>query len=202
MSGPEQQSSAAFLAGWANLLEEAASEGKSVFISTGDSGTSYDRDLVATNGVAVNGLSANAYNTAVGGTDFLDSFRGTNSLYWTPANGTTLRSARGLYSGDALGQFVCGELITHYGQYANSIASCNDQGSPYHFQNGVGATGGESTLYPKPDFRSSVFQGCRAMACVISPTYRCSRRTDSGDISWCSACPTQTRWAPLATTAM
>ena len=151
--GPEQQSSAAFLAGWANLLEEAASEGKSVFISTGDSGTSYDRDLVATNGVAVNGLSANAYNTAVGGTDFLDSFRGTNSLYWTPANGTTLRSARAYIPETPWDNSCAGELITHYGQYADSIASCNDQGSPYHFQNGVGATGGESTLYPKPDFQ-------------------------------------------------
>ncbi len=152
--GPEQEDSASFLAGWSNLLEEAASEGKSVFISSGDSGTSYDRSLIATDGVAVNGLSTNAYNTTVGGTDFLDSYRGTNSLYWKPANGSNFSSARAYIPETPWNNSCAGELITKYGQYADSIASCNDPASPYQFQSGVGGTGGESTLYAKPDFQS------------------------------------------------
>ena len=160
--GPEQQQSASFLAGWTNLLEEAASEGKSVFISTGDSGSSYDRNVIATDGVAVNGLSASAFNTAVGGTDFLDSFRGTNSLYWKPANGSSLGSARSYIPETPWDNSCAGELITQYGQYANAIASCNDPASPYRFQNGVGATGGESTLYAKPAFQKGGLPGMPA----------------------------------------
>ena len=151
--GPEQQSSAAFLAGWANLLEEAASEGKSVFISSGDSGSSYDRNLIATNGVAVNGLSTNAYNTTVGGTDFLDSYKGTNSLYWAPTNASHFSSARAYIPETPWDNSCAGSLITEYGQYVNAIATCNDPASPYRFQSGVGATGGESTLYAKPAFQ-------------------------------------------------
>ena len=160
--GPEQQDSAAFLAGWANLLEEAASEGKSVFISSGDSGSSYDRNLIATDGVAVNGLSTNAYNTTVGGTDFLDSYRGTNSLYWTQVNGTNFKSARSYIPETPWDNSCAGALITKYGQYANAIATCNDPASPYRFQSGVGATGGESTLYPKPDFQKIGLPGMPA----------------------------------------
>ena len=160
--GPEQQASAAFLAGWTDLLEEAAAEGKSVFISTGDSGTSYDRDAVAVDGLAVNGLSANAYNTAIGGTDFLDSFMGTNAQYWTQANLGHFRSALSYIPETPWDNSCAGNLIMRYGHYQSAIAACNDPGSAYRFQNGVGASGGVSTLYAKPDFQSSGIPGMPA----------------------------------------
>ncbi len=160
--GPEQQSSAAFLAGWSNLLEEAAAEGKSVFISSGDSGSSYDRGAIAVDGLAVNGLSTNAYNTTVGGTDFLDSFRGTNSRYWTQTNGSHFGSARSYIPETPWDNSCAGALITKYGYYANAIASCNDPNNTFQLQNGVGGSGGESTIYAKPDFQNIGVPGMQA----------------------------------------
>ncbi len=152
--GPELQSSASFLAGWSNLLEEASVEGKSVFISSGDSGSSFDRGKIAIDGLAVNGLSTNAYNTTVGGTDFLDSFRGTNSRYWTQANHGALSSAKAYVPETPWDNSCAGALVTRYGGYANAIATCNDPSSQFNFQNGAGGSGGESTIYAKPDFQS------------------------------------------------
>ena len=160
--GPEQQSSATFLAGWANLLEEAAAEGKSVFVSSGDSGSSYDRGAVAVDGLAVNGLSTNPYNTTVGGTDFLDSYRGTNARYWKPANAAHFSSALSYIPETPWDNSCAGELITKYGRYANAIATCNDAASPYRFQNGVGGSGGESMVYAKPDFQNIGVSGMPA----------------------------------------
>ncbi len=160
--GPEQQSSAAFLAGWSNLLEEAASEGKSVFISSGDSGSSYDRGAIAVDGLAVNGLSTNAYNTTVGGTDFLDSYRGTNSHYWRQTNTAHLGSALSYIPETPWDNSCAGALITKYGYYASAIASCNDPANPFQLQNGVGGSGGESMVYAKPDFQNIGLPGMPA----------------------------------------
>ena len=62
-----------------NLWHQAAAEGISVFVSTGDSGspscddnqdTIYGNPYVAQYGLSVNGIASTPYNTAVGGTDF------------------------------------------------------------------------------------------------------------------------------------
>jgi subtilase family serine protease len=160
--GPEQQSSSSFLAGWSNLLEEAASEGISSFISSGDSGSSYDRGLPAVDGLAVNGLSTNAYNTTVGGTDFLDTSLGTNAKYWATTNGASFSSALAYIPETPWNNSCAGAVITKYGKYASSIASCNDPNNPYNFQDGVGGSGGESTIYAKPDFQNNGIPGMPA----------------------------------------
>ena len=57
-----------------NLWEQAAPQGISVTVSTGDSGSAGcdnpDRENVSSQGLAVNGLVSTPYNIAVGGTDF------------------------------------------------------------------------------------------------------------------------------------
>ena len=57
-----------------NLWEQAAAQGMSVTVATGDSGSSEcDNSAtasVATKGLAVNGLASTPYNIAVGGTDY------------------------------------------------------------------------------------------------------------------------------------
>ena len=160
--GPEQESSSSFLAGWSNLLEEAASEGISSFISSGDSGSSYDRNEVATDGLAVNGLSTNAYNTTVGGTDFLDTSLGTNAKYWATKNGAFFSSALSYIPETPWDNSCAGAVISKYGKYASSIASCNDPNNPYNFQEGVGGSGGESMVYAKPDFQNNGIPGMPA----------------------------------------
>ncbi|HET6168822.1 MAG TPA: Ig-like domain repeat protein [Terracidiphilus sp.] len=64
-----------------NLWEQAAAQGISVTVSTGDSGSAGcdnpNTETVAANGLAVNGISSTPYNIAVGGTDF-DALYGIN----------------------------------------------------------------------------------------------------------------------------
>ena len=157
--GPEATNSPSFLAYWTNLLEEANSEGISVMISTGDSGSSYDRNEIAVDGLAVNGLSTNPYNTSVGGTDFLDAYEGKTSTYWRPTNVRYYSSAKSYIPETPWDNSCAGMLIRKYGGYANAIASCNDPNNPFNFQEGVGGTGGESTLYTKPDFQNGGVPG-------------------------------------------
>jgi hypothetical protein len=57
------------------LMSQAAAQGISVTVSTGDSGSAgcdSDQAQTAQNGLAVNGLASSVYNVAVGGTDFDD----------------------------------------------------------------------------------------------------------------------------------
>ena len=160
--GPEQTNSPAFLALWSNLIEEADSEGISVFISSGDSGVSYDRNAIAQDGLAVNGLSSNPYNTTVGGTDFLDTYQSKIGVYWRPGNVARFSSAKSYIPETPWDNSCAGALITRYSGYATAIDSCNDVNNPNGFQNGVGGTGGESMIYAKPDFQNNGVPGMPA----------------------------------------
>ena len=72
---------------------QAVLEGVSVFVSAGDNGAAYcDYLAPAISGVAVNALASTAYNVAVGGTDFGDTYAGTVSQYWSSNNGNNYSS--------------------------------------------------------------------------------------------------------------
>jgi hypothetical protein len=58
---------------WSELWQQAAAQGISVTVSTGDSGSATcdgSSQVEASHGLAVNGLASTPYNIAVGGTDF------------------------------------------------------------------------------------------------------------------------------------
>jgi len=58
---------------WSGLWEQAAAQGQTVFVSTGDTGSAgcdFESERAATQGLAVNGIASTPWNVAVGGTDF------------------------------------------------------------------------------------------------------------------------------------
>jgi len=75
-------------AAYGSAFQQAALEGVSVFVASGDEGAaSCDANLTkATHGIGVSGYASTPYNVAVGGTDFGDTYAGTNSTYWFPHN--------------------------------------------------------------------------------------------------------------------
>ncbi|MGB7585305.1 MAG: S53 family peptidase [Terriglobales bacterium] len=76
-----------------SLWRQAASQGISVFVSSGDSGAAGCDSASATRAVggrAVNGLCSSPYSVCVGGTQFSDS---NYSLYWAASNTATMGSA-------------------------------------------------------------------------------------------------------------
>jgi hypothetical protein len=79
-----------------NAWEQAAAQGITVTVSSGDSGSAGCDDMntetVATQGLAVNGLASTPYNIAVGGTDF-DVLSKSFSTYVSSSNGSNYTSA-------------------------------------------------------------------------------------------------------------
>jgi pseudomonalisin len=76
-----------------SLWQQAAAQGISVFVSSGDSGAAGCDSASASRAVsgrAVNGLCSSPYSVCVGGTQFADS---SYSLYWSASNTGTMGSA-------------------------------------------------------------------------------------------------------------
>ncbi|MBZ5724063.1 MAG: S53 family peptidase [Acidobacteriia bacterium] len=70
---------------WKNLYQQAAAQGITAFVSSGDSGAAGCDGASASKAVyarAVNGLASTPYNVAVGGTQFNDTQN--PGLYWSP----------------------------------------------------------------------------------------------------------------------
>ena len=75
------------------LWEQAAAQGITVLVSSGDNGSAAcdnpgDSDF-ATGGLAVSGLASTPFNISVGGTDFSYSVASPASVYWNATNGGT-----------------------------------------------------------------------------------------------------------------
>ena len=102
---------------WSALWEQAAAQGQTVFVSTGDTGPAacpLSGSLsggVTSAGLSVNGIASTPWNVAVGGTDFFysDYASGAPSAptFWNQANDTGLGSLKSSLPeqpwGDALG---------------------------------------------------------------------------------------------------
>jgi subtilase family serine protease len=81
---------------FSTMFQQAVNEGVSVFVSAGDEGAaSCDANgTAATHGISISGFASTAFNVAVGGTDFADSYLNDNSTYWKATNSTVYESAK------------------------------------------------------------------------------------------------------------
>src|SRR6185437_6707276 len=113
-----------------NLYEQAAAEGITAVVSSGDTGAAGcdSTDAPASQGLGVNGLASTPYNLAVGGTQFNDS----QGTYWAATNSATDFSS-------ALG------YIPEWAWNESCVnGSCIAAGG-----------GGRSAIYPKPDWQNA-----------------------------------------------
>jgi subtilase family serine protease len=154
--GNEAEDGYAFEDGWVNLVEEAAAEGIAVFVSTGDSGVSTSEGGIASDGLYVNGLSDTAYNTAVGGTDFLDTALGENSTYWSAKNSATGQSALS-YIPETPWNNSCASEVIAVIENTTPTKLCATQ--PTIGQPGVGGSGSQSVFYTKPKWQLTSIPG-------------------------------------------
>jgi pseudomonalisin len=157
--GCESGEGISFLQGWSNLIEEGASEGVSIMVSSGDSGSSCDRNTVDSNGLGDNGLAANPYDTSVGGTDFYDTALNENSTYWSAKNvGPGKGSALSYVPEIPWNNSCASSVLANFVAGTSGLAYCN--ASPdERVQNGVGGTGGASVYYSKPDWQLTSLLG-------------------------------------------
>jgi hypothetical protein len=161
-----------------SAYQQAVTEGVSIFVSAGDQAAAVsDRgNSAATHGINVNGFGSTIYNVAVGGTDFSDTFSGTNSTYWSATNGATFGSALSYIpeipwndscASTLISTFVTGSPIT-YGTlgFCNNLIAIADgalnvvggSGGPSACSTGApstaGVVSGTCAGYAKPSWQS------------------------------------------------
>ena len=166
--GCERLNGIAFTEMWNMLAEEGAVQGLSIFVSSGDSGPAAcdapTDQFGAQHGPAVNALAASPYVTAVGGTDFGDTYRGLNSQYWgTPADNSAYTKASALsYIPEIPWNNSCaGSIVTKYLGNASPAVTCSNAegGTDPFLLNITGSGGGASAVFTKPDWQSLTIPG-------------------------------------------
>jgi pseudomonalisin len=117
-----------------NLWSQAATQGITAFVSSGDSGAAGCDGGSATTGTgaAVSGLASTPYNVAVGGSQFADTTNPT--LYWNSTNAANQSSAR---------------------SYIPEVA-WNESGNVSGGSGLWASSGGVSSIYAKPSWQSCV----------------------------------------------
>jgi pseudomonalisin len=120
---------------WNSLWQQAAGQGITVLIASGDSGAAgCDSPTAnqAVSGRAVNGICSSPYSTCVGGTQFNDTSNA--SLYWAPASTSNYGSA-----------------LSYIPELVWNASALSSGGS------GLWASGGgASIIYPKPAWQTGL----------------------------------------------
>ena len=149
-----------------NLWEQAAAQGITVAVSTGDSGSAgCDNDNTqdyAVSGQAVSGYASTPYNVAVGGTDFYYSSWNQSSsaintqlaTYWnfTPSNSTPAVSIKGVIPEQPWNNSQYGLNVGGYTGGETTIAAGSGGASTLGLASTVVA--GDFVPYPKPTWQT------------------------------------------------
>lgn len=131
------------------LYQLAVLEGVSVFGGAGDGGADVtDMFLPAAEyGINVNGLASTPYNVAVGGTDFADSFFGTNSTYWSATDGPYYSHALSYVPEIPWNDSCASLLIAEFEGFSQTYGTsgfCNSTLGEAYFLDEVAGSGGPS----------------------------------------------------------
>ncbi|HZC25164.1 MAG TPA: S53 family peptidase, partial [Candidatus Binatia bacterium] len=116
---------------YSNLWQQAAAEGITVFVSSGDNGSA-GCDNINTNppapaqyGLKVSGFASTPYNVAVGGTDFNDFSN--PATYWSISNNSTTQASALSYIPETTWNDSCTNAIFGtVGFSTNAETNCND----------------------------------------------------------------------------
>jgi subtilase family serine protease len=174
---------------WDTLFEQAAAEGISVFVSSGDSGAAgCDADFstppVQPAAISINYICSSSYATCVGGTEFNDF---TNpATYWNSANDIHLSSAYGY-----IPEGGWNEPTSSGG--ASEVASSGGGVSSYiatpAWQNGTGVPAARTGRYsPDVSFSSSCHDAY--LACFAAGGGGCTEQAGSSSWSFVGFCGT------------
>ncbi len=129
-----------------SLWQQAAAEGITVLVATGDNGAaacdSPDAGSPATQGFSVNGAATTPYNVAVGGTEFDDI--ASAATYWNSNNATDYSSALG---------YIPEKVWNESCDPGQAVGPSNCFLSATNFSTLSGG-GGASMIYPKPSWQS------------------------------------------------
>jgi hypothetical protein len=131
-----------------SLWKQAAAQGITVVISSGDGGSAgcdnFDTQATATQGLAVSGLASTPYNVSVGGTDFDQINKW--SQFWNATNDPFTQLSALSYIPEIPWNENCAQL---------GLTGCGAS-APQGSVNIVAGSGGPSTIYSKPAWQMGV----------------------------------------------
>ena len=171
----EAYNGAAANAAYNSAFKQAAAEGVSIFVSSGDEGAaSCDADAAkATHGINVSGFASTPYNVAVGGTDFGDVYAGSTSTYWNSTNTSTFGSAKSYIPEIPWNDSCAGSLLASYEGHSATYGSagfCNSTTGEDYFLTTASGSGGPSGCATGAASTSGVVSGtCKGYA---KPTWQ------------------------------
>ncbi|MGO9776743.1 MAG: protease pro-enzyme activation domain-containing protein [Terracidiphilus sp.] len=166
----EAENGATANAAYNTTYQQAVTEGVSVFVSAGDEGAaSCDADLTkSTHGIGVSGFASTPYNVAVGGTDFGDSYAGSNATYWNATNTSTYGSAKSYIPEIPWNDSCASQLIASIEGYSTTYGSsgfCNSRTGEEDFLTTASGSGGPSGCATGKASTSGVVSGtCKGYA--------------------------------------
>ncbi len=138
------------------LWEQAAAQGITVLVSSGDNGSAGCDDPsssdFATGGLAISGLASTPFNVSVGGTDFSYTTASPSSVYWSATNGGNppVESAKSY-----IPESTWNDSCALAGTSGCTAAIINGNGSSD--VDLVAASGGPSTVYTtKPAWQTGI----------------------------------------------
>jgi subtilase family serine protease len=171
----EAENGATANAAYNAAYQQAAAEGVSVFVSSGDEGAaSCDADATrSTHGIGVSGFASTPFNVAVGGTDFGDTFAGTNSTYWNSTNTSTFGSAKSYIPEIPWNDSCASVLLSTFEGFATTYGTsgfCNSTVGRTDFLTTASGSGGPSGCATGTASTSGVVSGtCKGYA---KPTWQ------------------------------
>jgi subtilase family serine protease len=140
-----------------NLYAQAAAQGQSILISSGDSGSDVEDQG---HGAATSGINVSSFGsqlvTVAGGTDFQDVYDAAEggppqSTYWSSTNSANYASALGYVPETAWNRSCASSLIAKYkGNYTGAGYCATNDASNNNFVSVAGGSGGISTHYTVP----------------------------------------------------
>lgn len=151
---------AGFVDGMANeagdLWSQAAAEGVTVFVSSGDAGSAGcdQNEQAAYQGIAVNGLASTPFNVAVGGTDFDDY--NNQARYWSQSNSSLYGSALSYIPEQTWNTSCASDTLDALLGFSNGVDACNSP-SGQQFLNTGGGGGGASTNWFQPLWQVGIY---------------------------------------------
>jgi regulation of enolase protein 1 (concanavalin A-like superfamily) len=165
----ETQNGAAANASYNSTYQQAVTEGVSVFVAAGDSGAAGCDNSAseATHGIGVNAFASTPYNVAVGGTDFSDTYAGTNATYWNSTNNSAYGSAISYIPETPWNNSCAGSLLASYEGFSLTYGPsgfCNGSSLASYFDTTVAGGGGPSacaTGSPSPSNSGIVSGTCQ-----------------------------------------
>lgn len=167
------------------LWAQAAAQGITVILASGDSGSNGCTEGVAQYGLNVSGFASTPFNTAIGGTDFNDLLN--PAQYWNTNNATaTQESAKG-YIPETTWNLSCTNsvLLGDLGWPNTPEANCNNsQLINAGLVDSVGGSGGKSNCTTNSQQLGSCSGGYTKPSWQVAPGVPSDGKRDIPDISF------------------